>query len=378
MLFYLICLSLSWVKTKSSLLNNNNNFIAVEFHRSLFDFTLQLCDQKNTKPKYFYPNMQINFTFYFHEKLNNSEIQILDTGTFNHNNNSFNYSYQQEKYQISNKFFYFYYYNTTPPIYRHNILSLAPKSNNINGVLPLSLYEQKIIMNPSFSFYLHEPSGELGNIFFGGLPNHIKERFPYFSSCESDVNRNSWNCNLTSTFIEKGYQYINTYPMLFQSHEQGISAPSDFLSFLGDIILNKFKYKKDWKCYLLDRSYSFMECQCEVVDSFPSITFVFGETVLEVPGRDLFRKSNSMCRLIFYQSNSNSWEFDISIFKSHPTTFNYLNNTITFQSSSPFIRITQIFFFMYCRILLISLSIILLVSIPFEISTLIKFKSNNF
>ena len=42
------------------------------------------------------------------------------------NNNSFNFSYQQEKYQISNKLFYFYYYNTTPPVYRHNILSLAP------------------------------------------------------------------------------------------------------------------------------------------------------------------------------------------------------------------------------------------------------------
>lgn len=377
MLFYLICLCLSWEIRKSELPNNNNNILEVEFHRGLFYFYLQLQDQKNTKPKYFYTDMLINSSFYFHEIFNNSEVQVIGTGTFNHFNNSFNYSFQKEKYRISNKFFDFYYYNTTPPMYLHNFLSLAPKSNNINGIFPLSLYEQKIIKDPSFSFYLVE-STESGNIFFGGLPSHIKERFPYFSSCRSDINRNTWNCNLTSTFIANGYQYINRYPMFFQSHEHGISAPSDFLSFLGDIILNKFNYKKDWKCYLLDRTYSFMECECDVIESFPSITFVFGQSLLEVPGRDLFRKANSMCRLIFYQSNSNLWEFDISIFKSHPTTFDYLNNTITFQSSFPFIRLTQILFIIYCKPLLISLSIILLVSIPFEINTLLKFKSNKF
>ena len=307
---------------------HDEKIITLPFKQSSFDFTIELYESKKNKTKYFTPDMTANITYY--NFLSENDPQTIKTGQMNHSNKLYNFSLQKENCLFTNTLRYsLMYYNTTPELHRSNILCFAPTAVERGFIFPLMLFDQDLIRYPTFMFhYLQE---EDWNIYIGGTPQKIEGKYPYRQNCIS--RNNTWNCKLDSVIL-KGKEYINTRPIAFLSNTRGISAPNDFLSFAGELILQD--YKKDWMCYYLDRTYSYMECQCEVLGTFPTFYFNFDGNVLEVQGRDLFRKSNSMCRVILYPNNYNRWEFDISIFKHHPVEFRYLDNSVSFYSDSPF------------------------------------------
>ena len=307
---------------------HDEKIITLPFTQSSFDFTIELYESKTNKSKYFTPDMTTNITYY--NFLSDNDPQIIKTGQMTHNKQIYNFTVQKENCLFTNTLRYsLTYYNTTPDLLHVNKLCFAPTAIERGLIFPLMLFDQDLIRYPIFMFhYLQE---EDWNIYIGGTPKKVKDKYPYHKNCVS--RNNTWNCKLDSVVL-KGKEYINTKPIVFLSHTRGISAPNDFLSFAGELLLQD--YKKDWMCYYLDRTYSYMECQCEVLKTFPTFYFVFDGNVLAVQGRDLFRKSNSMCRVILYPNNHDRWEFDISIFRHHPVEFRYLDNSVSFYSDSPF------------------------------------------
>lgn len=339
---------------------HDENIITLSFKQSSFDFTVELYEPNTNKSKYFTPDMTTNITYYNFMSTNNP--QIIKSDQMKIKKEIYNYTVQKEYLVFSNTLHYsLLYYNTTPDLYRRNILCFSPNAIERGLIFPLMLFDQELIRYPMFMFYYLQ---EEWDIYLGGTPKKVKDIYPYHKNCVS--HNKTWNCILNSIIV-KGKEYINTKPIVFESHTRGISAPKEFLNFVGELLLED--YKKDWMCYYLDRTYSFMECQCEVLKTFPTFHFNFDGNIISVKGSDLFRKSNSMCRVILYPNNYNRWEFDISIFKHHPVEFRYLDNSISFYSDSPFpnkeelLRNTFLIKFILLSISLINLIMLILLFI---------------
>lgn len=260
-------------------------------------------------------------------------------------------------------------------------IGLAFKFNDTKYSSIHYLYNNKYISNLSFGLYPHDSSN--GILFFGGIHEHLLQGMKT-SFCTVDDSKFNWNCRLShiyigdislmksSNAIDKvasfdGYSY-------FEASENHIYCPKEYITFLiGTVFKNSFAQKQ---CRYESSSDQFIECKCNIINSFPNVNFVFDGKAYTIKLEHLFLNRNytDYCALeIIYSSwYKNQWVFGTPFLRNFVSVFDYNNQTVTFYSENDFISFDYFNLFLKKKLIkvlslvnssLLSLSLITILSI---------------
>lgn len=223
----------------------------------------------------------------------------------------------------------------------HEGLSLGRLFENESFSLIHQLYLNKYINKKGFGFSEEEKESGKGVIYFGELPQEEQIKKIKGKIYVKDINDNTWNTEVSKVLINKGkngtIEYIPSFNQsYFDVNENTIYVPETFMFYLNETIFKQLI--RNNLCTFSDRyntkQYHF-ECSCNVLDTFPEITFVINNIGLTMKNYDLFEEAFGYCYFLI-ESNSQEfgdlWIFQTPLINKLTTFFDYDDNSITFYS----------------------------------------------
>ena len=180
----------------------------------------------------------------------------------------------------------------------------------------------------AFSFVPYDDNSE-GALYFGGI-NSIKDQYEFNCSVVDAVT--SWSCAMNYVFIEgkKINVYSNIVFSLFDTNEQFILAPDEFMRFFLSLL-----NKEGADCDYISEDFSgFIDCDENVIHIMKSISFQF-DTRIEFPIKEMFYCIFKRCKsYIKYSIDSHTkWIFGTVFLKRFSSLFDYENKRVTLYSS---------------------------------------------
>ena len=182
-----------------------------------------------------------------------------------------------------------------------------------------------------------------GIIFFGGVPkNYINDKYRY--NCKLTEKYNFWSCELSYVFIgeinkynnSKNIYFTNKNYAYFNAADRRILAPKDFMSFLK---INYFIEE------LLNRTCTYsmyghnhiFECNCNIIDKFPNITFIFDNYKYIFTSSELFLNyGGGFCQFLIQENHlrSNNFLLGSPFLSKFISNFDYETKYISFYSEN--------------------------------------------
>ena len=182
-----------------------------------------------------------------------------------------------------------------------------------------------------------------GIIFFGGVPkNYINNKYRY--NCKLTEKYNFWSCELPYVFIgeinkynnSKNIYFTNKNYAYFNAAERRILAPKDFISFLK---INYFQEE------LLNRTCTYsmyghnhiFECNCELKDKFPNISFIFDNYKYTFTSSELFfNYGGGFCQFLIQENHLrfNNFLLGAPFLSKFISNFDYETKYISFYSEN--------------------------------------------
>ena len=182
-----------------------------------------------------------------------------------------------------------------------------------------------------------------GIIFFGGVPkNYINNKYRY--NCKLTEKYNFWSCELPYVFIgeinkynnSKNIYFTNKNYAYFNAADRRILAPKDFISFLK---INYFQEE------LLNRTCTYsmyghnhiFECNCELIDKFPNISFVFDNYKYTFTSSELFfNYGGGFCQFLIQENHlrDNNFLLGAPFLSKFISNFDYETKYISFYSEN--------------------------------------------
>ena len=179
----------------------------------------------------------------------------------------------------------------------------------------------------AFSFVPYDDNE--GALYFGGI-NSIKDQYQFNCSVVDAVT--SWSCAMNYVFIEgkKINVYSNIFFSLFDTNEQFILAPDDFMRFFLSLLK-----EEGANCDYISGDFSgFFDCDENAIHIMKSISFQF-DTRIEFPIKEMFYCTFKRCKsYIKYNINSHTkWIFGTVFLKRFNSLFDYEDKRVTLYSS---------------------------------------------
>lgn len=228
------------------------------------------------------------------------------------------------------------------------------------------LKKNNMIDRASFGF--GEIIDNRGRLFFGGIPiKHIQNKEK--GSCTISQGYMTWGCSLLQVSTDK-YIYDNKEGYAyFDSNIKRIIAPNEFMKEMETKVFNK--YLKEGICEYLEGGFTkSIECECDSMKNFPSITFNFGTFEITLNQTQLFSSIFRLCFFNIEGHNESNWVIGNSFFSQFYSLFDYEDNTITFYADKTQMKsFSQKSSNIMLKHIMIYNSIILLVSIIFTLIT---------
>ena len=195
-----------------------------------------------------------------------------------------------------------------------------------------TLYNNHLIDHKKFCIFFN--TTESSQIFFGGLPDNIKENYQYNKSCEVVEGYPSWGCQMKKIIIGD-YTYENNHYQYFQANDYLIYAPLDFMLYLSNTVFKEHLQNNTCKFYK-DVKIKAFQCNCEIKKYFKDISFIFNDIMLTFNSNELFGEYVDVCELKIKQNyiNDTQWIFGHMVLSKYPTIFDYEESSITFYSNS--------------------------------------------
>ena len=200
-------------------------------------------------------------------------------------------------------------------------LGYAPRLEE--GLLTHQMFQKGIISKKSFGFRDNK-------IFFGGFLEDEKLRLLTKKSCDLLPNHKTWGCALTSIQVKEHVKYDNQYYSYFQSKNEELSVPEDFLSLYEEAVFDSFYKEKVCMRTKLGSKDSIV-CQCDKIQGrFPKLILNFkGGIRLQVEFNELFYKYYNSCILLIEKNTKKEFMIGAFIFKKYPMLFDYDEGRIT-------------------------------------------------
>lgn len=182
-------------------------------------------------------------------------------------------------------------------------------------------------------------------LYLGGIPKE-KTSSLYHSKCDVNSGDVNWSCKLEYVYFgnDKSHSkiYVNQKYSKFSSGEWNILVPTNFLYYMKDTVFKEMMEKR--RCIFIKSDlYQFFHCDCQLIDKFPDINFVFDGRVYSLKMVDLFRQYDpsemgvGYCEFLVSKNNEDeeAWSFGITFLEHFKTLFDYENNKISFYSTKP-------------------------------------------
>lgn len=233
-----------------------------------------------------------------------------------------------------------FYYLTRRTIRSFDSFPLSFKIQNESYSFIHYLYNKHFINHKKFGLHYLLDKGN-GTLYLGGLPENVLNKNPYKTSCKVNENYPSWGCNLTKVIVDN-YTYINEGYSKFQSNQRYILAPKKFSKYLYDRILKPYITNGTCdKSFPIDNFY--FDCKCNEIDFFPTVHFVFENTIFTLNISNLFDREEETChfRIELNDDNETEWIFGIDFLSQYYSLYDYDSKLITFYNDIPFKQETE-------------------------------------
>ena len=305
-------------------------------------------------PKYLPINQQINATY-----LNDFDSQEPYTAvTDNITINSFNVFrrllYKDIRFEaIDDEFdvqgvsvpLAFYDLQKNPHTFGYNFgISFALKPQNETFSL-IHQFKNKGYTNKNILTF--QPTTEKGGfLYMGDIPDEISYKS---NKGECTVNGDVWGCDLFFIYFANQsnnkknikYNYINYYDAIFDSGEDFIYAPTEYLDYLKSSVF-KEQFQAGECGYISHLSYNSIECtnSPNLWKNLPTyINFVLGNYIYSINTTKLFYDCGmNLMRLIIVEKTEGSykerqkWIFGASFMHNYISSFDFDEKKITFYS----------------------------------------------
>lgn len=195
------------------------------------------------------------------------------------------------------------------------------------------------------SYGLGQYADYKGYLYLGGIPKEETSSL-YHSKCDVNSDDVNWSCKLEYVYFGNDKSnskiYINQKYSKFSSSEWNILVPTNFIYYMKETVFKEMI--EQHRCTFIKSSlYHFFHCDCNLIDKFPDINFVFDGRVYSLKMVDLFRVYDpsemgvEYCEFLVSKNNEDeeAWSFGISFLEHFKTLFDYENNKISFYSTKP-------------------------------------------
>ena len=227
-------------------------------------------------------------------------------------------------------------------IFADNSIPLAHRFPDEAFSIVHQLYKQNDISHLAFGFSKYMTYR--GYLYFGGLPKEEKES-QYEAKCKVKSDDYYWGCDLEYVYFgdRKYDMYINANYSKFSTNHFNILAPVSFLTYMKNTVFKEMIERR--KCMFMNTNmYHFFHCDCDTIDKFPDLHFVFEGKVFTVKMVNLFEIYDpsalgvEYCEFLISKNNinENEWSFGAIFLQNYATQFDYETNDVTFYSNHRF------------------------------------------
>lgn len=236
-------------------------------------------------------------------------------------------------------------------------IGLAYKFKDNSMSLVHTLYLNKYIDKLSFGFVVNKDEGF---IYFGNLPDKIIKN-SYETKIKVDDTQNKWGVKLS-----KVGGYYNIDYAYFNSGEELILAPYDYLSFIENVVLKDYLENKTCQRNIDESTKDYVKiyysCDCNYIRYIKGLDFIIEGHRFELNNENLFSSFYRECRFVIEHKTNypNQWVLGAHFMKKYKILFDYEESTITFYTDKPikkdyYTTIISIYMFISITMLLVSL-----------------------
>lgn len=224
-----------------------------------------------------------------------------------------------------NDFHYFYINNRKSPKPTLGWLGMAFRFKNKDFSLVHQLKKHNFIDHLSYTFSVEE-----GMMHFGGVPNHVINN-KKSGKCKVNPSQTKWSCNLSKVSVGK-LRYDNPYESYFQSLEEKILAPKDFI--IDYVHSNLKSYIKSKHCFVGDLvTELYIHCNSDIVKSLPDLSFTFDNHTYTLNPKEQYKEYGRLASWsIQYNNDSMSWVFGTIFLRHFDAVFDYEDASVTFYN----------------------------------------------
>lgn len=207
---------------------------------------------------------------------------------------------------ISNLFlneFTYYYSKVNNPRFQYSSLGFGSKFEDYKYSITHILKEKKIISKAGFGF--RGLKDNICSMLFGEIPkkhtnNLIKTK------CKTNGDTLFWGCQISKiniNFKSHVSTFNNNYNSYYQTNIPSILFPKMLFK---TIIINKFL--QDYlnkKICIISEKLNEVICNCDELEYFPQLTFVFEQFFVSIGKNELFTRTYIKCYLNIHENNEN-------------------------------------------------------------------------
>lgn len=223
-----------------------------------------------------------------------------------------------------------------------NSIGLGYKFRDLQLSFLHQLKNKNWIDELSFTFG-PEKDDEYGDIYFGGIPDEIIKNKKSVS-LKVKEREYYWGTNLQYIYIgqdkENGFEVTNY--SYFQSNNVYTRIPQSFFSFLNNKLFMNYIMKSECVINQKDNLKQF-RCNCEIVKTFPHISFVIDGYIFELDRNNLFFFDSFQKCFFTMETDTNDVTNDfilgISFYKTNYISFNYEKDSIEIYSKKTFSKL---------------------------------------
>lgn len=312
-----------------------NELIQLKYLQVSGTYNIDLTNVEKNKTFYFEINLVNNYSYldnFYHQNYNLED----SIGLINFEHYTFHYVVSTGQFKLDNSTIVpINYVCFVEEVHEFNSLSFSYKFFKEEYSLIDWLYKNKKIPHKSFS--LVNSGYKKGTLFFGGIPQKIKDKFFNFT-CDVEKQYHTWGCKIDKIIFNKE-EIINDKQMILSATDRRIKVPKYFAKILNETYF--YKHEKNKTCeFMKAMAYSFWKCDIKSTEFFPKIIFVINGYTLSISENLLYRIQANRKYFLIEENfvDPNVWQFGIPLFTAYHTLFDYENSTLTFYDRYPFIK----------------------------------------
>ena len=311
-------------------------------------------------------DMSYDYTFIRRVAVEDPLLKDKQTVTINHHNSIQSVPFLTDDIYLPQTQSTFHGFNfLVIPSSSSSSIGLAATIDNKETSFIYQLYKKGIIEHLIFSLDTVTKRKSNSVIYFGGVPEE-SIRNKYKTSIKVDSTNKKWGIKLNEIYFgNHQYTYNNKDFAFINIGNDRIFAPKKVVNHLSETIFKEYVQNKTCTVTIKNEK-QFINCPCNVVDTFPNMTFVFDRYHFILEPQKLFIKVEAGMNCLFLIQNNylpyediNTWFIGNFFLDKFVTEFNYEKKEINFYTDEIVQRINNeyllsnvIYSMMICELLI--------------------------